>query len=405
METIELEPKPSPIQLFRFPSAPIPLFNRILGPIYVLWMLIYAFFGCPYLMLPGLVLLPISPRLYRMWQDFFGYTWFQVTVFFQQYLFGIKVVLSGDVSVTDSDRACLFLSNHRTRLDWLFLWNYFFLQRRLLHQKIVLKSQLKALGPFGWAMQFLRFLFLKRQLAEDAHTMREFFGAWADLDYPLQLLLFPEGTDLSPSTVQSSHQFAAKTGQPLLHQCLYPRVGALTAALQGLRGRQLDAVYDLTIAYTHKIPQSETGLLTGDLPREVHVLARRYPIAEIPSDPAELAAWTTARWHEKERRLTAFYLEGRTLTGDLRASPSPAPAARSPLHHLLCLGSFLWQVVFVALMVYIHIHSLAVVVFSLLATGFFIFVTHRHGGHDEIFESPALRRAFPSSPWTKRSIE
>src|SRR3989338_2205455 len=240
-------PAAEPIKPFEFAKVAPSVLQRVAGPVYTLWMLFMAWFGVIYLMLPCLPLVFVSPALFRKVMDAMGFYWYHVTVIFQRYVLGVRVVISGD-PLPASDRAALFISNHRARLDWLFLWNYFALNGRLLHEKIVLKAELKGFGPFGWAMQFLRFLFLKRDLAADARTMAEFFSAYADLRYPLQLLLFPEGTDLSPRTLQSSLSFAAKAGKPALHHCLLPRTGALNAALQTLRGRNLDAVYDLTIA-------------------------------------------------------------------------------------------------------------------------------------------------------------
>src|SRR3989338_6706639 len=183
-------PAAEPIKPFEFAKVAPSVLQRVAGPVYTLWMLFMAWFGVIYLMLPCLPLVFVSPALFRKVMDAMGFYWYHVTVIFQRYVLGVRVVISGD-PLPASDRAALFISNHRTRLDWLFLWNYFALNGRLLHEKIVLKAELKGFGPFGWAMQFLRFLFLKRDLAADARTMAEFFSAYAHLRYPLHLLLFP----------------------------------------------------------------------------------------------------------------------------------------------------------------------------------------------------------------------
>jgi lysocardiolipin and lysophospholipid acyltransferase len=61
---------------------------------------------------------------------------------------GIKIVVTGDDLTKDRKRS-LILLNHRTRLDWMFVW---MLQSRfeILEQlKIVLKSQLKHVPGAG----------------------------------------------------------------------------------------------------------------------------------------------------------------------------------------------------------------------------------------------------------------
>lgn len=392
-------PAAEPIKPFEFAKVAPSVLQRVAGPVYTLWMLFMAWFGVIYLMLPCLPLVFVSPALFRKVMDAMGFYWYHVTVIFQRYVLGVRVVISGD-PLPASDRAALFISNHRTRLDWLFLWNYFALNGRLLHEKIVLKAELKGFGPFGWAMQFLRFLFLKRDLAADARTMAEFFSAYADLRYPLQLLLFPEGTDLSPRTLQSSLSFAAKAGKPALHHCLLPRTGALNAALQTLRGRNLDAVYDLTIAYTGVVPQNETCLLTGALPREIHVHVRRHPAASMPEDELRVRDWATDRWVEKEQALRGFYIDNKTLTGQPRPPAMPG-TPMGALAHVRCLLFFASYCIFFYIMYVLHANCWYIKWWTLFCSVFMIILT-KLGGLDEVFEKPSLKRAFPESAWVKK---
>lgn len=58
----------------------------------------------------------------------------------------------------------IVLMNHRTRLDWLFIWTLGTFAHRL---KIVLKDELRHVPGVGWAMQLANFIFLKRRIAVD----------------------------------------------------------------------------------------------------------------------------------------------------------------------------------------------------------------------------------------------
>lgn len=49
--------------------------------------------------------------------------------------------------------AALIISNHRTRVDWMFLWCLCLRQGQLSGLKIVLKESLKGIPGFGWATQ------------------------------------------------------------------------------------------------------------------------------------------------------------------------------------------------------------------------------------------------------------
>jgi lysocardiolipin and lysophospholipid acyltransferase len=51
--------------------------------------------------------------------------------------------------------------------------------------------------PAGWAMQMACFVFIQRRWEDDRKHMESMLGYFCDIREPLQLLLFPEGTDLT----------------------------------------------------------------------------------------------------------------------------------------------------------------------------------------------------------------
>lgn len=175
-----------------------------------------------------------------------------------------------------------------------------------------------------------------------------------------QLLLFPEGSDLSVMNAEKSHvcarlaqalpsraaprtrhfvvvvglqAFAEKAGTPKLNYVLVPRTKGWTSLFSSL-APSLDAVYDLTLACAcarlagcarggmvvtvcggdtladeGAMPSSESALLSGRTPQCMHVLLRRYEPAHLPraGDSGALDAWCVARFTEKEALLRAAY--------------------------------------------------------------------------------------------------
>jgi 1-acyl-sn-glycerol-3-phosphate acyltransferase len=65
---------------------------------------------------------------------------------------------------------------------------------------------------------------------------------------PMWLLIFPEGTNLSPNMRARSAKWAEKQGIPDMKHQLLPRSTGLFFSLQQLQGT-IDWVYDCTIAY------------------------------------------------------------------------------------------------------------------------------------------------------------
>lgn len=74
-----------------------------------------------------------------------------VSIFFPQALletmFGVKVVITGDAFVP-GERSVIIM-NHRTRMDWMFLWNCLMRYSYLRVEKICLKASLKSVPGFG----------------------------------------------------------------------------------------------------------------------------------------------------------------------------------------------------------------------------------------------------------------
>lgn len=62
-------------------------------------------------------------------------------------VFGVKVVITGDGFVP-GERSVIIM-NHRTRLDWMFLWCCLLRYSYLRLEKICLKAALKAVPGFG----------------------------------------------------------------------------------------------------------------------------------------------------------------------------------------------------------------------------------------------------------------
>ena len=245
------------------------------------------------------------------------------------WLGNVRFVFSGTWPAEPAERA-LVISNHRCRIDWMFLWSLF---RRLgkgprscvgalSTLKIVLKEPLKHLPAFGWAMQFFLFLFLHREWERDAariHTLLR--GYLRRFREPLSLLLFPEGTDLSPSNVAKSNAFAAKAGLVQYKYVLHPRTRGFVYCLEELRGADaagapaaIDAIYDVTLGYLDFAQgerPSEASLVKGRLPRECHVHLTRHALDSVPAESEAARRWVEQRFAEKEKRLHRFYTEGR----------------------------------------------------------------------------------------------
>jgi len=333
-----------------------------------------AWLGYFTVLFPVVLLLPFSYVLYRGYCDHISEVWFVLPVALLEHLCGIRFVFSGDLEFPKGDRAIMIM-NHRTRLDWLFLWNWLFRFGRLRNHKIVLKDSLKRVPGFGWAMQQFGFLFLKRSWTEDRMWFDKILKYYVGRSYPLQLLLFPEGTDLSPSNKQKSIEWAKKNDLPKYEYLLQPRLRGFSYAVELLRSN-VDAVYDLTVGYPDSVPDSEKTLFSGKFPSEIHFHCKRYDIKSLPREEKELEQWCSDRWREKEKFLTGFYEKNKKFPGPQIQSDDYS--AKNATYFLIKQFIFLMIWIFVMIGIFYYLFTSSAMRWYYLAGNIFMVVVTQY---------------------------
>lgn len=124
----------------------------------------------------------------------FGH-WLALWPFLFENINETKVVFSGE-TVPPGERV-LLIANHRTEVDWMYLWNLAFRKGSLGYIKYVLKSSLMKLPILGWGFHVLEFISVKRKWEIDESTMHQRLSTFTDIRDPLWLAVFPEGTDFT----------------------------------------------------------------------------------------------------------------------------------------------------------------------------------------------------------------
>jgi 1-acyl-sn-glycerol-3-phosphate acyltransferase len=236
----------------------------------------------------------LGPRVFEPLSALVSLSFFSMTGFVWQLLHATPVRIFHDPveSSGPSDPpkrepdALVVAMNHRTRLDWMFLWMvlpriiadvypslrhgaFFSWPFDVLHRlRIVMKSEIGSIPYMGWATDQASFIFLKRNRdLDEAHIKRSIKEMIAVGIKPV-LLIFPEGTDLSAKNLGKSHEYSKDKGLAQRDYTLYPRlkgmqavVAALTEAFEG--SDSTVEVVDVTIGYSGTVVQSEVQLIQG----------------------------------------------------------------------------------------------------------------------------------------------
>ncbi|EXJ54053.1 hypothetical protein A1O7_09390 [Cladophialophora yegresii CBS 114405] len=280
----------------------------------------------------GSPLKSINEDWYNAWIAFTKQSFGLLTMTLTQTFAPTKVIVSGDESVRgqllkstdgnlilDFPERLVLIANHQIYTDWLYLWWIAYCNGMHGRLYIILKESLRKIPVLGWGMQLNQFIFLKRNWEEDKPNMARSLQKLNKPTDPMWLLLFPEGTNLAPSTRAKSAAWAKKNNIPDCRHTLLPRSTGLHFCLDELKG-SVEYVYDVTVVYAG-VPRGQyaqdiftlkAGYMEGRPPKSVHMHFRRFAVKDIPiHDDRAFELWLRARWREKDVMIEEYYQTGK----------------------------------------------------------------------------------------------
>jgi len=339
---------------------------------------------------PVLILMFVWPWAYRRLTEMILSCGVTLLVFFTNKLLGVRVRSFGD-RVQRHEKTVVVM-NHRTRLDWLYFFNYLFRARVLNRQKITLKAPLKWVPMIGWSLQTAGYMFLNRNAAEDEENIRNSLIYSEELGCKPNILIFPEGTDLSPENKQRSWKYAEKMGLQKYDHVLHPRTKGFVWYVQNLRKvGGIQAVHDVTVGYPDEVITSEKDMLMGNSPKQVMFHVKRYSIDELPSDDEGLSKWINQKWREKEVMLHRFYEE----EGKFPGAEHGENEFRSRMLWLFSMMWFLADMTFLWLLFSVW----WIKVYCVTISTIFMYVTASHGSMSQFEMKVYSSLHKPMSKW------
>ncbi|CAF0855490.1 unnamed protein product [Rotaria sp. Silwood1] len=279
-------------------------------------LLICACFGFFFAITPAIPFMLLNRRIYFRWCSFaFGYFLLMLTCLMED-LLNIRIVITGDDLINDKKRSLIIL-NHRTRLDWMFIWMCHSRYEILNQLKIVLKAQLKHIPCFGWSCQHAGYLFLERVWTQDQQTMKSMMSYYKSCQAPISVRILKEFFDSQKDKIRNifnlyrisiPHTYAYDNNETPYDYCLHPRTTGFTYLLNTMRSDDIiDNVDDVTIGYEGNFPVTEFDLLKGVIPKVIHFHVKRFSINDLPQEDEKINQWLQNCWNEKENRLKEFY--------------------------------------------------------------------------------------------------
>ncbi|KAJ1502500.1 hypothetical protein HMI54_008952 [Coelomomyces lativittatus] len=223
-----------------------------------------------------------------------------------------------DPSLPKTESA-LVICNHLCLVDWSLINGLAMRYNMLSHCKYFLKKSLEWVPLFGLGMKLAGFPFLSRNWVSDQRSMESVFSTLREEELPCWLILFLEGTRLTPEKLQESQIFCKSKDYPIFENVLYPRKKGFIATARALQNTHVKYIYDLTIAYYH-IP---TGSMNSVFPSildlnckaldsnwKFHVHVERIPLTSISLENTEVVEqWIEDRWKAKDLLLSQWKLQ------------------------------------------------------------------------------------------------
>lgn len=107
------------------------------------------------------------------------------------------------------------------------------------------------------------YIMLNRNWSDDENTFKHMIRYYHKVSLPVQLLLFPEGTDLSPKNKQHDLEFSKKNDMRINEYVMHPRTKGFIQCVKTLREQNKLDICDITIGYVGKIMQGEKDMIKG----------------------------------------------------------------------------------------------------------------------------------------------
>lgn len=303
---------------------------------------------------PTIPLMFICPHTFRYIIGVIFSIWEMYPTVLMRLLFNTCFTITGD-PINPLDGALLIM-NHRNRLDWNFLWaGMYYSAKPPAHKlKMVLKSAIRHVPFAGWVMQLSGFLYIQRRWEHDQSSMEKQMKYFSDVNDTHQILLFPEGTDLSPNNIVRSNKYADKNNLPNYKYVLHPKTTGFVFLTNTMRkNKQINSVYDLTVGYPDVIPQCEMDALRGVFPKNVHFHVKRYDESELPYTEDGLKSWLNDIWRQKENRLADF-----AATSSFISSNEVPVSDNKHIDNALYLALVFWILVQIIVIYYFIMSSL-----------------------------------------------
>jgi len=249
---------------------------------------------------------PFSPRIYRRICYYFGYTMFAQSVFVLRWWATTDLKLYIEKETYDKylgKEHSLVILNHAGELDWIIVSALLDKLHTLGNVKAYTKDTVKYIPFVGWGFWCCEFLYLSRSYEKDKKNLEKYAKSMPDYEEPITILLFPEGTRLSPNKHAEGIKFCQERGLREMKHHLVPRTKGFTTSVPVMRDK-IPAIYDVEIVFEGVKPTIINMLQAKHF--IVHMYLKRIPMEELPKTEKDLDMYLRNLFYKKDDMMESF---------------------------------------------------------------------------------------------------
>ncbi|KAK3577551.1 hypothetical protein CHS0354_026518 [Potamilus streckersoni] len=295
----------------------------------------------------------VLPRgVYAKGDDLMFSVYMRLVLFFFHTCARVKVHVYGDIDALYRKKEnAVYISNHQCTVDWVIAVMLASPQGSMGSIRFVLKDGLRFFPLYGFYFKQHSCIYVKRSGKFKPENAQRDLAKLKTNQLPTWLVIFPEGTRFKPDLQESKEKIniSAVEQASKFDHVLIPRLKALQLSLQEI-GDYVDAVYDVTIAYSNT-QDAKTGTRTSapGMPEflqrsspEVHVHFKKFLVSDVPKEESKLKEWLFERFRHKDILLSHFYSKNPEEQGKFPGNSQVMQIKkRSTLPALIFVGSCL----------------------------------------------------------------
>lgn len=220
-------------------------------------------------------------------------------------------------STLATDCSVMCLMNHSFEIDWICAWLAVDFYRRLGSAKSFVKKSLRFLPIFGLSWQVGEFAFLERNLEKDAQTIVGTLEKYYEFPWPVELLVFAEGTRFTKEKHENSLKFAKERGLPELKHHLLPRPRGFNLCVKTFKesGKGKFMLGQLQVRFSKDSPKPTFMALVNGESIKAHLYVRLFPVDDVPTGNEKETTDFLYELYKKQDDLADYFLENDQFPG------------------------------------------------------------------------------------------